>query len=551
MSQDQEEQEELSAKLISAKTAETNNEHDELAVPRNDDFSVAMSVMSPTDPFAPSIADQQKVGFFRQDKATQTEDSEIVELKDMTKVLQILLQESKALKRELAVARQVIVAEYENRLQEKAIDMYTRINERLEQLETAHQQRIAVVRRSYRTQLADAIARITNEWKKYATSKMNMELRNNASQSAKVTEDQKQLQQQLSQQENVIQMLKMQLEQQAQEVRSEASTPSAVYEVEHLREELGQLQGKIDSLEEALDMKEETLEEFKNDVDRLNRELEKEKVHVKQLQTEMEEQQANTAQEMSSLRRMADKQRMQMEKDAQEKMKKAREDMLNIAKEHAAEQQRQEQEKAKLLKEQKKIEMALKAKEKSQQVSAMKSEEELFKLQRTERNLRMENNRLRKELARTTKMWEKKFAILQKSLYAIKDESYLRQTLQKQAAALHHVSVSYGTDRPIGMIPTTNEPSPVKKSPLQPLPNISRPATRDRQMLSPYTMSPPPGRGVEVFSVAESQIMDANEYFDLDAEGILPLPSPPPLAMRWEESRPSTSQRMLAVTPTA
>lgn len=47
-----------------------------------------------------------------------------------------------------------------------------------------------------------------------------------------------------------------------QEVRSEASTPSAVYEVEHLREELGQLQGKIDSLEEALDMKEETLEEF-------------------------------------------------------------------------------------------------------------------------------------------------------------------------------------------------------------------------------------------------------------------------------------------------
>lgn len=39
--------------------------------------------------------------------------------------------------------------------------------------------------------------------------------------------------------------------------------------------------------------------------------------------------------------------------------------MLNIAKEHAAEQQRQEQEKAKLLKEQKKIEMALKAKVKT------------------------------------------------------------------------------------------------------------------------------------------------------------------------------------------
>ncbi|PIK38477.1 hypothetical protein BSL78_24674 [Apostichopus japonicus] len=535
-----------SAKSETAEMVETHNvENGNLSVPRHNDMS-----FSPTDVFSPSIADQQKVGFFRQDKATQTEDSEIVELKDMTKVLQILLQESKALKRELAVARQVIVAEYENRLQEKAIDMYTRINDRLEQLENAHQERIAVVRRSYRTQLADAIARITNEWKKHANSKMNMELRKDASRSAKVSEDHKQLQQQLSQQENIIQMLKMQLEQQAQEVRSEASTPSAVYEAEHLRDELGQLQNKIDSLEESLDVKEETLEEFKNDVERLNRELEKEKVRVKQLESEMDEQQANAAQEMSSLRRIADKQRMQMEKDIQDKMKKAREDMLNIAKDHAAEQQRQEQEKARLLKEQKKAETALRAKEKAQQVNAIKSEEELFKIQRTERNLRMEINRLKKELARTTKMWEKKFAILQKSLYAIKDESYLRQTLQKQAAALHHVSVSYASDRPMGMVPTS-EPLPAKKSPLQPLPGISRPPTTDRQMLSPYTLSPPPGRGVEVFSVAESQIMDANEYFDMDAEGILPIPSPPIPAMRWEESRPSTSQRMLAVTPTA
>lgn len=32
--------------------------------------------------------------------------------------------------------------------------------------------------------------------------------------------------------------------------------------------------------------------------------------------------------------------------------------------------------------------------------------------------------------------------------------------------------------------------------------------------------------------VLESQIMDANEYFDMDAEGILPIPSPPIPAMR-------------------
>ena len=36
----------------------------------------------------PSISDQQKVGFFRQDRAAQTQESEILELKQMTIVLQ-------------------------------------------------------------------------------------------------------------------------------------------------------------------------------------------------------------------------------------------------------------------------------------------------------------------------------------------------------------------------------------------------------------------------------------------------------------------------------
>ena len=42
--------------------------------------------------FRPSIADQQKVGFFSQDRATQTAESEIVNLKEMTDVIQTLLK---------------------------------------------------------------------------------------------------------------------------------------------------------------------------------------------------------------------------------------------------------------------------------------------------------------------------------------------------------------------------------------------------------------------------------------------------------------------------
>ena len=44
--------------------------------------------------FRPSLADQHKVGFFTLDRCSQTEVTEVVELKDMTEVLQLLLKAS-------------------------------------------------------------------------------------------------------------------------------------------------------------------------------------------------------------------------------------------------------------------------------------------------------------------------------------------------------------------------------------------------------------------------------------------------------------------------
>ena len=42
--------------------------------------------------FRPDLADQHKVGFFGLDRGSQTNVTEIVDLKEMTEVLQILLQ---------------------------------------------------------------------------------------------------------------------------------------------------------------------------------------------------------------------------------------------------------------------------------------------------------------------------------------------------------------------------------------------------------------------------------------------------------------------------
>ncbi|XP_072021834.1 uncharacterized protein [Amphiura filiformis] len=502
------------------------------------------------DEIKPSIADQQKVGFFSQDRATQTIESEIVNLKEMTDVLQTLLKESKSLKRELVVTKQVMEAEYENKLQEKALDMYCRINERVDELQKRHAERVEIVRRSFRQQLADSISKLNNDWKKHAGRKMQAELSAQAGRSQQSEESVRQMQQQVTQQEGVIQMLRMQLEQLALAPRSEPSTPSAVYEAEHLREELSELQNKIDNLEEALDTKDEITEELNRDLERVNKDLEKERIQIKQLLKELEQAKASATHEMASMKRNAEKQRLALEREMQTKVSKAKDEMLGIAKKHAAEQQKQEEEKLRILQEKKKTEAALNAKEASNAESEAKSGDELARLRKLERHFRNEVLRLKREITRSTKMWEKKFSIMQKSMYALKDESYVRQTLQKQAAALHHASVSYSSDVPVGILPTSQVAGSAPKKP--PLPGIGHAPMmktgRDpRDLISPFTMSPPPGRGVELFSTEPSQIVDPSEDFDADTE-ILPLPTPPP--PRFQDSRPSSTSQVI-VLPTA
>ncbi|KAJ7365161.1 hypothetical protein OS493_007810 [Desmophyllum pertusum] len=60
------------------------------------------------DEYRPSIADQVRVGYFSQDRSSQTEVSEIAQLKEMTEVLQNLVRDIENLKRSLHYAKHVL-----------------------------------------------------------------------------------------------------------------------------------------------------------------------------------------------------------------------------------------------------------------------------------------------------------------------------------------------------------------------------------------------------------------------------------------------------------
>eukprot|EP00105_Crassostrea_gigas_P026440 XP_011447417.1 PREDICTED: uncharacterized protein C10orf67, mitochondrial isoform X1 [Crassostrea gigas] len=577
------------------------------------------------DLFRPNIADQHKVGFFTLDRCSQTEVTEVVDLKEMTEVLQILLQDVTNLRRDINLTKHVMQADYESKLQEKSLELYVRINEKVRELERIHEDRVTTVRRAFRQQLSDAIARVAVLYNKNLESKIKKEKRKQEEGQGKHDEKYKEMQATIQRNETVIQMLKMQLAQfqqrrnsevespdissdrpsnttagspvpslEAKKKKKEASppkerpppppkakspspspppspkpppkkqtkmppvieelsvkskSPEVNEEFEALKEECDGLHRRVDRLEEALDIKENENLSLSEQINELNNNLEKEKIMVEQLKYEADETKKLAEKEkQSSKNQMAleaealnsdlAKQKQEMQRMMEEQIRRAKEEAENAKHEEAKSLKEAESSKLKLLMDQKKLLEQELMQERKKNNTKTQEEVDVEKYRKVEQKLKDEILRLKKEIERIHRTWEKKFAILQQSLHALKDESYIRQTLQRQAAALHHAAVSYAVDTPVGIVPQKQQSYPRKPVipdiPKKPPPNTT-PAMNvntsaggmgvfDKDYIS-YTVSAPSGRGTAMLSVDENQVMSDGEQMPEDVEHIPPPPS--------------------------
>ncbi|KAK3108449.1 hypothetical protein FSP39_008186 [Pinctada imbricata] len=608
------------------------------------------------DLFRPSLADHHKVGFFTLDRCSQTEISEVVDLKSMTEVLQVLLQDVTNLRRDINLTKHVMQADYENKLQEKAMELYVRINEKVKELERIHEDRVTTVRRAFKQQLSDAIARVAVLYNKNLERKIKREKKKQEEGEGKHNEQFKEMQATIQRNETVIQMLKMQLAQYAQRKNSEvespdissdrpsdtpaspmspqpkkkkgkgrkepkekrrksispspspsppptpppqkpkkkapppppepaqlappkpvedisikSKSPSVNEEFEALKEECDGLHRKIDKLEEGLEQKEDENSNLKLEINQLTGQLEKEKATVTELKNNVEQIKQNAEKEKSSSKLMIEKQKLEMQKQMEEKMRAAKEEAMQHAASEAANIKEAEQGKIKLLMDQKRtLEQQLQEERRKNQQKTYE-EVDAQKYQKNEQKLRDEIIRLKKEIERVHRTWEKKFAILQQSLHALKDESYIRVQLQRQAAALHHAAVSYAVDTPVGIMPQKNY-SPIKKPVVPEIPK--KPAgPSGGQPVNPqsggvimgekdyisYTVSAPSGRGTAMMSVDENQVMSDAEQEDIP-DDVQHIPPPPPrphnsidddVGEGGMDSQLSSSRSHVVVMPTA
>lgn len=542
-----------------------------------------------SDMFRPALADSTKIGFFSLDRASQTETSEIVDLKEMTEVLQILLQDVANLRRDINFTKHVMQADHDSKLQEKSLELYCRINERVVELEKMHQDRVNSLRKAFRQQLADAIARLSVHFSKNLQSKMTRERTKQKSDLADREEKFKEMQATILRNEGVIQMLKTQLQQQQMKQQEEeeerfmerrfvmdessshkskssrgSGSPMvprvdsalqedlnrAQEELEESNKKLEKSNKKISRLEEALDIKDDEILTLHKEMDSMKEQLERSDIMVEQLKHEHSELIEAAAKEKENTKKMAD----DMLGNQKEEMKRMMDEQLRLAKQEATEKAREEAERASSSEKSRVDQMQAQiadlekrlAKEKEKKAGtapaapAAPAPDTSSKASReSEDRLRAEITRLQAEVEKAHRTWEKKFAILQQSMHALKDESYLRQTLQRQAAQLHQAAVSYAHDMPSGVMPTkAPSSSPYKK----PLPDINRGGKGAERDYISYTVSAPSGRGTAVFSTDENQIMSDNEMEFLPGD-VEPLPAPPSRkgTSCKDESRPSTS----------
>ncbi|XP_076464136.1 uncharacterized protein LOC143296192 isoform X3 [Babylonia areolata] len=519
------------------------------------------------DMFRPTLADVQKIGFFSLDRCAQTDVTEIVDLKEMTEVLQILLQDVANLRRDINFTKHVMQADHESKLQGKSLELYCRINERVSELEKIHLDRVSSLRKAFRQQLADAVSRLSVMYKKNLESNMMRERTRQQSdlkgQDARIQE----MKATIARNESIIQMLQLQLQQQQQQQQTEhherqffmddassskskstRATESPVMvmsespnrnssrlqaleeEVEEMRVLQEKLEKKGQRLEEALDIKEDEISQLSKTIEELQRRLEKEQILNEQLSHEKEEMKMEAEKELNHSKKLA----------------------LNSAKAEAARLQAQDQGKLKELMEQKlELEKQLASERSKASEKSAKGDAENESLKMSDSRLKNEIKKLKEEIDRIHRMWEKKFSILQASMHALKDESYLRQTLQRQAATLHTASVSYAADTPVGLTPKQGSP---QKKPLPEIRRSSRSMSRnpgDKDYIS-YTVSAPSGRATGAMSVEENQVMSDTEQ-DLPND-VLPIPEPParhPQDCSAENSRPSTRSHIVVLPTTS
>eukprot|EP00116_Pleurobrachia_bachei_P001947 sb/3462209/ len=455
--------------------------------------------------FAESITTKNDVGYFLKDISCQTEESSITDLNNMIKIIQNLLKEIAVVKRNLLFAKQLLHADYDAKIGGRAMDLYCSINDRLNELEKLYEDKIKIARRSFKTQLADACKKIAGDYKQYYAKLLALEtgqsgsilqdLKDTISKQAKMLKIQEQnlsaLRSQLAEAETRINVdAALTYEDSDDGLKADTPPPppepdflsNTIDPDEHkkvieekdkltkrcnaLGDEVLDCNGKIKRLEARLKLVrdegeqdkiglEDQVKKLKEEVDTLKDENEKLVIKSQQVKKVAFIQEKSPTPPATPAPAKAvvipegsNKSSAEIDALIKEEVQKVRTELMIKFKnenEELLSQNRQA-----LIAEQEKRAHVEKILQSQQDMSNRDNGAQTLRhLQKLEEEQRTEIARLNKELDRTTLIYEKKLSVLHNTMINLKNEVFMRNLLHRQAAQLHHATLTYSTDSPV------------------------------------------------------------------------------------------------------
>ncbi|XP_061442541.1 uncharacterized protein C10orf67 homolog, mitochondrial isoform X2 [Rhineura floridana] len=345
---------------------------------------------------------------------------------------------------DFAMYKNVLKAQYEEKIQEQATKLWLEINDRLKYIEDFYKQKEVKMRYSYQQQLCDALAVLRTNYAKYFLIGEETPGDGEEPIAAKI----QRLRNKLEEQAATIESLEAALQEYKQ--RDADKVPHDLeIERELLQQANWELKGEMASLLDKFTRLQET-------VKRRERERTGLETEIKHMQDKREKdmktiEKLMKTQEILKLELDREKQRVLAKalevKEAQEAAKLAEAKAAAVPKVPSAQEPKAEKKGAKGPKAAK----AAAAKEAAAKEAAAKESaaieaatlkqaeekkalhEEIKRLKKAEREAKLHAQRLEQELQQSGRSWQMKFEILKKSLHAIKDEMFLRQSLRHSA----------------------------------------------------------------------------------------------------------------------
>ncbi|XP_036616417.1 uncharacterized protein C10orf67 homolog, mitochondrial [Trichosurus vulpecula] len=393
-----------------------------------------------------TLSDDLKVGYFKTDRATQTDVTEVLEIRQLSNTTQKLVKITDLLQRDFKYLKTYLEMQFEDRLREESMKLYKKLQMIIQEIVALHEKNENTMRKSFYKQLCDAIASIRGAYSQFF--EVDDEIAKLSSANANL------FRKKLREKNDLIRELQEQLVayKEKELFKVESGTEESSEKVAHLEKEISDLRRENDKLTKFITSLEENLQLC----EKANTLLEGELLAMKQ---KMEKDQKM----IQKLTLMKDKLSEDLDQE-----KRAVEDMF--------EEQKEDMEETRRLLEAEDVPGVRSPKgiprsyfEEKPSVRRTPSRNDLiwregvdgkqaleFQVKKLKKILEMQNKQLKwlqTEADQESKMWERKCLILRNSLHALKDEMFTRQSFVRQFVSLSDTSFNYYKAKPLYIQP--------------------------------------------------------------------------------------------------